>query len=83
MTVPGVGVVTALAFRHTIHLASSRHQASAPIWVLRLYATSLAKLISMARYHDGATVLSEPTCTRRRPSCFIEQRNGPLSKHGA
>jgi hypothetical protein len=84
MTVPDVGVVTALTFRHTIDDPSSdRHQASAPIWVLRLDATSLAKLTSMARYHDGATVFSELTCTRRRPSCFIERRNGPLSRLGA
>jgi transposase len=33
MTVPGVGVVTALTFRHTMttHRAFDRHQASAPI----------------------------------------------------
>lgn len=85
MTVPGVGVVTALTFRHTIDDPSRFRSASSvgAYWVLRPDATSLAKLTSMARYHDGATVFSELTCTRRRPSCFIERRNGPLSRLGA
>ena len=84
MTVPGVGVVTALTFRHTIDDPSRFRspRASAPIWVLHLDATNLAKLTSMARYHDGATGFSELTCSRRRPFCFIERRNGPLSRPG-
>ena len=46
------------------HRTSDRHRASAPIWVLHLGATNLAKLTSMARYPDGATVFSELTCSR-------------------
>lgn len=85
MTVPGVGVVTALTFRHTIDDPSRFRSASSvgAYLVLRLDATSLAKPTSMAIYHDGATVFSELTCTRRRPFCFIERRNGPRSRLGA
>ena len=85
MTVPGVGVVTALTFaiRSMTRRASDRHQASAPILVSHLGATNQAKPTSTARYHDGATVFSELTCSRSRPSCFIEQRSGLLSRRGA
>src|SRR3954454_21736298 len=84
MTVPGVGVVTALAFRHTIDdpSVSDQPRQSAPIWALPLGATNLAKLTPVARYRDGATSFSEATCSKRRPVCFIGRRNGPLLRPG-
>jgi transposase len=84
MTVPGVGVVTALTFRHTIDDPSRFRSASSvgAYLVLRRGAANLAKLTSMARYPDGATVFSGLTFSRQRPFCFIGQRNGPLSRPG-
>lgn len=84
MTVPGVGVVTALTFRHTIDDPLRFRSASSVGAYLGLTPrrTNLARLTSRARYRDGATVFSELTCSRRRPFCFIGRRNGPPSRPG-
>lgn len=84
MTVPGVGVVTALTFRHTID-DPSRFRSASTVGAylgLTLGATNLAKLTPVARYRDGATGFSEATCSKRRPFCFIGRRNGPLLRPG-
>lgn len=83
MTVPGVGVVTALTFRHTIDDPSRFRSASSVGAYLGLTPRRNQSGETDINGKDGATVFSELTCTRRRPSCFIEQRNGPLSRLGA
>src|ERR1700739_2211120 len=85
MTVPGVGVVTALTFRHTIDDPSRFRSASCVGAYLGLTPRRKqpAKVTPMARSLDGATGFSEPTCSRPRRSCFIGQRNGLPSRLGA
>jgi transposase len=84
MTVPGVGVITALTFRHTIDDPSRFRSASLVGAYLGLTPrrNNRGKLTPAARYRDGATGFSAPTCSRRRPFCFIGPRSGPPSRPG-
>jgi transposase len=84
MTVPGVGVVTALTFCHTIDDPSRFRSASTVGAYLGLTPrrNQSGERTQVARYRDGATGFSELTCTRRRPFCFIGPKNGPPSRLG-
>lgn len=85
MTVPGVGVVTALtsATRSMTPRASDRLRQSAPTSALRRGVASPAKLTPTERYLDGATGFSELTCSRPPLSFFIEPKSGLPSRPGA
>ncbi|GGA23665.1 hypothetical protein GCM10011326_40090 [Salipiger profundus] len=78
MTVPGIGVVTALMFRHTIDdpRDSEVRRRSTPASVWLLAASNPAKMTPTAAYRDGETGCFEPISSRRPVSCYTGQRDG-------
>ncbi len=78
MTFPGVGVVTALTFRHTIDDPSRFRSASTVGAYLGLTPrrSQSGETDPTERYLDGATSFSELTCSRPPLSFFIELKSG-------
>ena len=73
MNVPGIGVVTALTFRHTID-DPSRFSSAAQVGAylgLTPRASNRVSWIGTARSRAGAIVCSGPTSMRLQASCFI------------
>ncbi len=77
MSVPGVGVVTALAFRHTIDdpdsvpISADGRRLS---WPDATAKTIWRAGLSMAAYRNGVTGCYEPTCSRRQV-CYCTEPN--------
>jgi transposase len=84
MTVPGVGMVTALTFRHTIDNPSRFRSASTVGAYLGLTPrrNQSARLTLVVRYLDGATGYFGLICSKLRPFYFIGLKDGPVSKPG-
>lgn len=82
MTGAGVGVVTALTFRHTIDDPSRFRSASSVGAYLGLTPrrNQSGETDINGKISRWATVFFEFTCTRPRRSCSIGRRNGPLSQ---
>ena len=78
MTVPGVGVVTALTFRHTIDDPSRFRSAQAVGAYLGLTPRrkQSGELDLTGGSPAGATGCCEPTCSRPRACCSIARSDG-------
>jgi transposase len=85
MTVPGVGVVTALTFRHTIDDPSRFRSASTVGAYLGLTPrrNESGETYTSGKISRWATGFSELTYSRPRPSFFIGQKSGRPSRLGA
>lgn len=71
MSVPGVGVVTALAFRHTIDDPTRFRSAQTVGAYLgrRRGESNRVRRMSTAAFRSGETGSCEPTCSRQRACC--------------